>query len=211
LEREKAQNEIIIKVIETGDTESAKKNLLFLIAAGLVKDPDRKIAEAATNPETSPVLPSVALPTLDLGYRVPKLPRKISEVIISDTQTPNFASTLAGLSNVKVSYHYLIEESGTTHRLVDEALVAFHTSGHNDNSIGIGLIHSRGQPYPEAQIDALNILLADVVKRNAISLDKILPKSAVDSRKTTDVAPKIDEIRKIIEAKNDGVTGRGDR
>src|SRR6185312_1474216 len=38
LEREKFESELILKAIETGNPESATKNLLFLIDAGLIVD-----------------------------------------------------------------------------------------------------------------------------------------------------------------------------
>lgn len=207
LEREKAQNEVIIKVIETGDTEKAKKNLLFLIAAGLIKDPDGKIARAAADPKTAPVLPAPSLPTLDLGYRVPASPRNISEIIISDTQSSDVEAELAGLSQFHVSYHYLITESGETRRLVDESLIAFHTTGHNDSSIGIGLMHVHGHPYSADQRSALVRLLADIAGRNSIRLDRIYAKSTVDPHKVTDLAPEMDAVRKEVDAKRAGAGG----
>ncbi|MGD9664397.1 MAG: N-acetylmuramoyl-L-alanine amidase, partial [Novosphingobium sp.] len=80
----------------------------------------------------------------------------------------------------EVSAHYMIEEDGTVLRLVDEDKRAWHAGKAlwrgirdvNSASIGIELVnpgHDWGyRPFPEAQIDALLPLLADIVKRHDI-------------------------------------------
>lgn len=80
----------------------------------------------------------------------------------------------------KVSAHYLIEEDGTVHRLVDEDKRAWHAGlswwggamDVNGRSIGIELVnpgHEFGyRPFPEAQMTALEALASAILKRHAI-------------------------------------------
>jgi hypothetical protein len=56
LEREKLRGQLIVKAIETGNQESAKRNLLFLIKTGLITDDTGKIG--ALTPADAPVLPA---------------------------------------------------------------------------------------------------------------------------------------------------------
>lgn len=80
----------------------------------------------------------------------------------------------------KVSAHYLIDDDGTVHALVDEKRRAWHAGvaawrGHMDinaRSIGIELVnpgHDLGyRPFPEAQIAALEDLAREVLARHPI-------------------------------------------
>ncbi len=80
----------------------------------------------------------------------------------------------------KVSAHYLIDDDGTVHPLVDEKHRAWHAGvaawrGHTDinaRSIGIELVnpgHDLGyRPFPEAQIAALEDLAREVLARHPI-------------------------------------------
>jgi hypothetical protein len=58
IEREKNKANLILKAVETGDPEDAKTNLLFLVKAGLIQDPDGLISKLANDPATVPVLPT---------------------------------------------------------------------------------------------------------------------------------------------------------
>lgn len=83
--------------------------------------------------------------------------------------------------DAKVSAHYLVEEDGTVYRMVAEERRAWHAGfSHwagavdiNDRSIGIEIInpgHEFGyRPFPEAQMAAVEELLAQVVARHGIS------------------------------------------
>ena len=80
----------------------------------------------------------------------------------------------------EVSAHYVIEEDGTVHALVDEAKRAWHAGvsfwrgreGLNDISIGIEIVnpgHEFGyRDFPQAQIEALIPLCQQIVKRHSI-------------------------------------------
>lgn len=92
---------------------------------------------------------------------------------------------------VKVSAHYLIEEDGTVWRLVPEARRAWHAGvGHwagatdiNARSIGIELVnpgHEFGyRPFPEAQMAALERLMAGILSRHPIPVHRVLGHSDV--------------------------------
>ncbi len=93
----------------------------------------------------------------------------------------------------EVSAHYLIEEDGTVHRLVDEDKRAWHagvawwrgSSDVNSRSIGIELVnpgHEFGyRAFPEEQVLALEALAQAILKRHPIK-----PRNVVGH---SDVAP----------------------
>src|SRR5262249_13223446 len=60
IERQKEKHELITKMIGTGDSDQAAKNLLFLVKSGLIEDPDQRIAKLASETENVPVLPSTS-------------------------------------------------------------------------------------------------------------------------------------------------------
>jgi N-acetylmuramoyl-L-alanine amidase len=80
----------------------------------------------------------------------------------------------------KVSAHYLVDEEGRVLRLVDEDKRAWHAgraywrglTDVNGASIGVEIVnpgHEFGyRPFPEAQMDALIPLVADLVDRHGI-------------------------------------------
>jgi N-acetylmuramoyl-L-alanine amidase len=91
----------------------------------------------------------------------------------------------------QVSAHYVIDEDGTIHRLVDEARRAWHAgvsswagrTDLNDVSVGIELVnpgHEWGyRPFPPAQRDACIALARDIVRRHAIPPWRVLGHSDV--------------------------------
>ena len=60
LERQKFESSLVLQVIATGDQETARKNLEFLVKIGFLKDPDGKITELANEPADTPVLPAAS-------------------------------------------------------------------------------------------------------------------------------------------------------
>lgn len=60
LERQKFESGLILKAIETGNPDSAAKNLLFLTKLGFITDTTGKIAQLETRPQDSPVLPPMS-------------------------------------------------------------------------------------------------------------------------------------------------------
>ena len=91
----------------------------------------------------------------------------------------------------KVSSHYLLDEDGTLHRLVAEEHRAWHAGAShwrgitdvNSASIGIEIVnpgHEWGyRPFPEAQIEALLPLVADIKDRHGITRGNIVGHSDV--------------------------------
>ena len=91
----------------------------------------------------------------------------------------------------EVSAHYMIDEDGTVTALVDEAKRAWHAGRSswrgitdvNSASVGIELVnpgHEFGyRPFPDAQIEALLPLLADIVKRHNIPRANVVGHSDV--------------------------------
>lgn len=106
----------------------------------------------------------------------------VSMLVLHYTGMADSASAIALLRDreSKVSAHYLVDEDGTVLRLVDEDKRAWHAgrafwrglTDINSASIGIEIVnpgHEFGyRPYPEAQMDALIPLVADIVRRHRI-------------------------------------------
>jgi N-acetylmuramoyl-L-alanine amidase len=98
----------------------------------------------------------------------------------------------------KVSAHYLIDEDGAVHRLVDEAARAWHAgvaywrgaTDINARSVGIELVnpgHEFGyRPFPEAQIAAALTLGSDIVARHAVPARNVVGHSDVAPTRKTD-------------------------
>lgn len=82
----------------------------------------------------------------------------------------------------EVSAHYLIARDGTLYQLVDERHRAWHAGQSywggvtdlNSSSIGIELDNNGSEPFPQAQIDTLLALLADLRTRYRIPAANIL-------------------------------------
>jgi N-acetylmuramoyl-L-alanine amidase len=103
---------------------------------------------------------------------------------------PSAIERLCDLSS-KVSCHYLVEEDGRILRMVPEEKRAWHAGqsywrGHQDInscSIGIEMVnpgHEFGyRPFPEAQIEALVPLVADIKERHGITRGNIVGHSDV--------------------------------
>lgn len=58
LEKDKAQSNLILKAIETGNVQDSATNLRFLIEAGLLEDPSGKIMALLNKPGDVPKLPA---------------------------------------------------------------------------------------------------------------------------------------------------------
>jgi hypothetical protein len=54
---QKAQSDLVVEAIRTGDQKRAAKNLLFLVDLGLLDDPGGRMKAALSNPDAAPVLP----------------------------------------------------------------------------------------------------------------------------------------------------------
>ena len=117
----------------------------------------------------------------------------ISMIVLHYTGMQDAASARARLCDpeAKVSSHYLLDEDGTLHRLVAEEHRAWHAGAShwrgitdvNSASIGIEIVnpgHEWGyRPFPEAQIEALLPLVADIKERHGITRGNIVGHSDV--------------------------------
>lgn len=104
----------------------------------------------------------------------------------------------------QVSAHYLIDEDGTTWRLVAEERRAWHAgvscwagrSDINDRSIGIELVnpgHEWGyRDFPEAQMAALEALCRDILARHPIPPRLVLGHSDVAPQRKSDPGERFD-------------------
>ena len=104
----------------------------------------------------------------------------------------------------KVSCHYLIDAHGVVTQLVPEAMRAWHAgqslwAGETDlNSCSIGIeIHNPGHDFdypdfPDVQMQAVEALCVDILKRNAIPPDRVLAHSDVAPVRKRDPGEKFD-------------------
>lgn len=117
----------------------------------------------------------------------------IDMLILHYTGMPDRAAALARLTDpaAKVSAHYLIGEDGAIVRLVPEERRAWHAgvsywrgrTDINGVSLGIELVnpgHEFGyRDFPAAQMTALAVLAADIVRRHRIPARHVLAHSDV--------------------------------
>ncbi|KAF1069441.1 MAG: N-acetylmuramoyl-L-alanine amidase AmiD [Pseudomonas citronellolis] len=131
---------------------------------------------------------------------------RVQYVIVHYTSA-NFARSMELLTHGEVSAHYLINSNPPTiYQLVDENRRAWHAGQSewqgrtwlNSTSIGIELVNPgyydtpTGKvwaPYPQAQIDALIVLLKDIVKRQGITPEHILGHSDIAPQRKVDPGP----------------------
>ncbi len=100
----------------------------------------------------------------------------------------------------EVSAHWLISEQGEVEQLVDEALRAWHAgagawgavSDVNSRSIGIELANSGAAPFPEAQMAALERVLAGIMGRWSIAPARVIAHSDMAPARKSDPGPRFD-------------------
>ncbi|HEY0627404.1 MAG TPA: N-acetylmuramoyl-L-alanine amidase [Allosphingosinicella sp.] len=117
----------------------------------------------------------------------------VSMIVLHYTGMPDADGAIERLCDpeAKVSCHYLVDEDGSILRMVPEEKRAWHAGksywrgihGVNACSIGIEIVnpgHEFGyRPFPDAQIDALIPLLADIKERHGITRGNIVGHSDV--------------------------------
>ena len=85
-------------------------------------------------------------------------------------------------SGGKVSAHYLVGDDGRLYQLVADAMRAWHAGGGrwgtitdlNSASIGIEIDNDGSEPFTDAQIDALLVLLEDLCSRLGIPKTRVI-------------------------------------
>jgi len=124
----------------------------------------------------------------------------IDMLVIHYTGMPTAEAALARLRDpaARVSSHYVIDEDGTVHALVDETMRAWHAgesfwrgrSDVNSRSVGVELVnpgHEFGyRPFPEAQMAALIALARGILKRHPIPPANVVGHADVAPRRKTD-------------------------
>ena len=127
-----------------------------------------------------------------------KLP--VSMVVLHYTGMESAGAALERMRDAaaEVSAHYMIDEDGTVTQLVDEAKRAWHAGRSywrgitdvNSASVGIELVnpgHEFGyRPFPDAQMDALVPLLAQIVQRHNVPRANVVGHSDIAPARKTD-------------------------
>ena len=145
-------------------------------------------------------------PRIDTSHTAIGQSSRVQYVILHYTST-DLAHSLQLLTEEQVSSHYLIDRApATIYQLVDENRRAWHAGESvwqgrtwlNASSIGIEMINAgytegpQGkvwQPYSQAQIDALIVLLKDIVARHELPLGSIIGHSDVAPQRKVDPGP----------------------
>jgi N-acetylmuramoyl-L-alanine amidase len=132
------------------------------------------------------------------NWNARKLP--VSMLVLHYTGMPTAQEALDRMCDpaAEVSAHYMIDEGGTVSRLVAEDKRAWHAGRSywrgitdiNSASVGIELVnpgHEWGyRPFPEAQIEALIPLAADIVKRHNIPRSNVVGHSDIAPARKAD-------------------------
>lgn len=145
-------------------------------------------------------------PQIDDSMRSQGQSSRVQYIILHYTST-DLLRSLALLTQGEVSAHYLIDDgSAKIYRLVDEDRRAWHAGDSewqgrtwlNASTIGIELVNQGyyegpagryWQPYGEAQIQALIVLLKDLVKRHDLPIDSIIGHNDIAPQRKVDPGP----------------------
>jgi N-acetylmuramoyl-L-alanine amidase len=100
----------------------------------------------------------------------------------------------------EVSAHWLIDERGHAEALVDESHRAWHAGAGawagltdiNSHSIGIELANKGDHPFAAKQMDALEVVLADLMARWAIPAHRVIGHSDMAPSRKGDPGPRFD-------------------
>jgi N-acetylmuramoyl-L-alanine amidase len=100
----------------------------------------------------------------------------------------------------EVSAHWLIDADGTAEQLVDEEMRAWHAGAGawgavtdvNSRSIGIELANPGDAPFPEAQMAALEGLVAGIAGRWQVPPERVIAHSDMAPGRKCDPGPRFD-------------------
>lgn len=146
-------------------------------------------------------------PEIDTRYSAAAQDSRAQFIVLHYTST-DFEHSLELLSRGEVSSHYLIDRApAKIYRLVDENRRAWHAGESewqgrtwlNSSSIGIELVNPGYEqtadgrrlwyPYPEPQIDALILLLKDIMQRHGLKPGAIVGHSDIAAQRKVDPGP----------------------
>ncbi len=142
----------------------------------------------------------VQTPSPNFGPRRHGLPPDMVVLHYTAMQTADAACARLCDEAAEVSAHYLISEQGIIFQLVDEDMRAWHAGAGawgnvadvNSHSIGIELANTGDVPFPAAQMDALEGLLAGIQSRWAIPAARVIAHSDMAPERKFDPGPKFD-------------------
>lgn len=128
--------------------------------------------------------------------------QRVELVVLHYTAMPDAEAALARMCDpdCEVSSHYLIGRDGAVTRLVDEALRAWHAGEGkwadlddvNSRSIGIELDNDGASAFPEAQMAALEALLADILRRHGLEPKHVIAHSDMAPGRKSDPGRRFD-------------------
>jgi hypothetical protein len=125
LESQKNESNLILKAIDTGDPDKARRNILFLVQAGYIKDPTGNIVKIASDPQTVPLLAS------NSEARASSSPAQrtasVSQVVNSENPSYEIAD---GEVTINISVGYAVH--------ADYTIKLYDHEGKNPIKIGIG-------------------------------------------------------------------------
>lgn len=134
---------------------------------------------------------------------------RVELVVLHYTAMASCAEALARLCDpvTEVSAHYLIDSDGTVLSLVDEAARAWHagagtwggTGDVNSRSIGIELANTGATPFAQAQMAALEWLLAGILARHALPPQAVIGHSDMAPDRKGDPGPRFDWRRLALQ------------
>ncbi|SFB49390.1 N-acetylmuramoyl-L-alanine amidase [Azotobacter beijerinckii] len=145
-------------------------------------------------------------PLIDTRYNARSQDSRVQYVVLHYT-SEDLQGSLRQLTQGSVSSHYLIDaKPATIYRLVGEERRAWHAGDSqwhgrtwlNASSIGIELVNPgyldtpNGRlwyPYPPEQIDALIVLLKEIVKRHGLGPQAIIGHSDIAPQRKVDPGP----------------------
>lgn len=118
-------------------------------------------------------LSALSIQKVEGGIPFGRRNKKPTIIVLHHTVTRSWQQTLRAFQskNRTASTHYEIEKDGTIYQYLDPATqTAWHCVGRNFESIGIDLTHMTGEPFDEAQIRALVLLLRHLSAQFGIEL-----------------------------------------
>ncbi|MFT4149377.1 MAG: N-acetylmuramoyl-L-alanine amidase [Paracoccaceae bacterium] len=123
-------------------------------------------------------------------------------VVLHYTAMPTCAEAHRRLCDpaAEVSAHWLIDRDGTVHALVPEEARAWHAGAGewrgrgdvNSRSIGIELVNTGAEPFPEPQMAALEDLLCSILARWSIPPEGVIAHSDMAPDRKSDPGPRFD-------------------